>query len=345
MLRIRALDGLRALSILFVLFDHLLINHLISNDGPWWRLDLGRVGVRIFFVLSGFLITGLILRERAQTGVIRLPRFFFRRFMRIAPPALVYLAVVVGLYCAGLSDAGPTAWLHTITYTSNYVDIPWDLSHTWSLSVEEQFYLFWRVVLAVSGLAGGRRAVVFWLIASPIFRAVASASPDWPYFYLFGFEANADALAAGCAVALLRDAAWERPRWRAFLTSPLFWPGVFRLALCWPLSAQMAARDVWGISVANLAVALVLERCLRVPTETMTRFLDWAWLRRLGSLSYALYLCQQPFMTAGRDLSLAVRFLAIGVSAWLLHWSVEGPALRLRQRLERRFFVADAPRP
>ena len=178
--RLRALDGLRAVSILLVLFDHLLINGLVAGDGPWWRLDMGRVGVRIFFVISGFLITGLVMRELADTGRIRLGRFFFRRFFRIAPPALALLAVLSGLAAFGLSDVGPRAVLHALTYTSNYVAMPWDLAHTWSLSVEEQFYLFWPLALAAWGLGGGARLVAACLLVSPLLRAIAQASPDWP---------------------------------------------------------------------------------------------------------------------------------------------------------------------
>jgi peptidoglycan/LPS O-acetylase OafA/YrhL len=338
MQRLRALDGLRALSILLVIVDHLLINRLIPGDGPWWRLDLGRVGVRVFFVISGFLITGLLMRELAETGRIRLGRFFFRRFMRIAPPAFALLGVVGVLAALGLSDAGPRAFVHAATYTSNYVAMPWDLAHTWSLSVEEQFYLFWPVALAAWGLGGGARLAAVFLVAAPVFRYVAASTPHWPYFYLFGFEANADALAAGCAVALLRDTAWRRPRWRSFLTGPVFWFAVAALALCWPLTALSPAREIWGITMANLAVALVLERCLRMPEGRATRLLDHPGLVRVGVLSYALYLCQQPLLAADRDLPLWLRLVLLAAAALALHRFVEQPALRLRQRLEHRFF-------
>jgi peptidoglycan/LPS O-acetylase OafA/YrhL len=342
MQRLRALDGLRAVSILLVLLDHLLINRLIPGDGPWWRLDMGRVGVRVFFVISGFLITGLLIRELRGTGRIQLGRFFFRRFLRLAPPALVLLGVVGGLAALGLSDAGPRAFLHAATYTSNYVAMPWDLAHTWSLSVEEQFYLFWPLALAAWGLGGGARLAAVFLVAAPIFRYVAASTPHWPYFYLFGFEANADALAAGCGVALLRDAAWLRPGWRRFVTGPVFWVAVAALALCWPLTALSPAREIWGISMANLAVALVLERCLRVPDERATRFLDHPFLVRVGVLSYALYLCQQPLLAAQRDLPLGLRLVLLAAAALALHRFVELPALRLRRRLEARFFGPEA---
>jgi peptidoglycan/LPS O-acetylase OafA/YrhL len=338
MFRMRALDGLRAISIAFVIVDHMLRNHLVSGDGPWWRFDLGRVGVRIFFVISGFLITGLLLRELETTGRIHLRRFFFRRFMRIAPPALVFLGVMAIVAAAGFSPATPRDFLHALTYTSNYVQMPWDLGHTWSLSVEEQFYLFWPLVLAAFGLAGGRVAVGVWLLAAPLFRYVAGSTGDWPYYYLFGFEANADALAVGCGVAMLRDAAWQSVRWRAFVTGRLLWPAVFTLALTWPLTALSPMREVVGISLVNFAVALVVERCLRVPDEALTRWLDAPVMTFVGVLSYALYLCQQPLLADARGLPLSVRFLALAVCAIALHRFVEQPALRLRQRLEARLF-------
>jgi peptidoglycan/LPS O-acetylase OafA/YrhL len=338
MSRIRALDGLRAISIAFVIIDHMLRNQLVSGDGPWWRFDLGRVGVRIFFVISGFLITGLLLREFQTTGRIHLRRFFFRRFMRIAPPALVFLAVMAGVAAVGWSTATPRDFLHALTYTSNYVQMPWDLAHTWSLSVEEQFYLFWPLVLAAFGLAGGRVAVGVWLLAAPLFRYVAGSTGDWPYYYLFGFEANADALAAGCGVALLRDTAWQSATWRRFVTGRLLWPVVGTLALTWPLTALSPMREIVGISLVNLAVGLTVERCLRCPDERLTQWLDAPAMTTVGVLSYALYLCQQPLLAQARGLPLSVRFLALAVCAYALHRLVEQPALRLRQRLEARCF-------
>jgi peptidoglycan/LPS O-acetylase OafA/YrhL len=342
MFRIRALDGLRAISIAFVIVDHMLRNHLVSDDGPWWRFDLGRVGVRIFFVISGFLITGLLLRELESEGRIHLRRFFFRRFMRIAPPALAFLAVMGVVAALGFSPATPRDFLHALTYTSNYVQMPWDLGHTWSLSVEEQFYLFWPLVLAAFGLPGGRVAVGVWLLAAPLFRSVAGSTGEWPYYYLFGFEANADALAAGCGLAMLRQTAWQSAHWRHFVTGRLLWPVVFTLALTWPLTALSPMREVVGISLVNLSVVLVVERCLRCPDERLTRFLDAPVMTFVGVLSYALYLCQQPLLADARGLPLSVRFLALAVCAYALHRFVELPALRLRRRLEARHFC-DTP--
>jgi peptidoglycan/LPS O-acetylase OafA/YrhL len=101
----------------------------------------GSFGVRIFFVISGFLITGLLLNERERTGTISLPDFYVRRAYRILPAAYVFMLAMIAAHWHALSWSSIFA---ALTYSSNYLhEKNWVLGHLWSLSVEEQFYLLW----------------------------------------------------------------------------------------------------------------------------------------------------------------------------------------------------------
>jgi len=141
---IPSLDGLRAASVAVVIVGHSLAYlHGEANRFPYLQLsELGQSGVDAFFVISGFLITYLLLKEKDATGTISLRNFYFRRFFRIFPPFYAYLAVVGILWVAGLARQDVRAFLSAATYTWNYAPhaTSWLLAHTWSLSLEEQFY-------------------------------------------------------------------------------------------------------------------------------------------------------------------------------------------------------------
>lgn len=150
--RIPSLDGLRAISIVMVLVAHASGTRLFPVPASAGNLlGLGEFGVHVFFVISGFLITGLLLDELARTNRVDLRRFYLRRALRIFPPYYTYLAVVFLLALAGALQLAPRDMAHGLTYTSNYYPArSWFLGHTWSLSVEEQFYLLWPAVLMLA---------------------------------------------------------------------------------------------------------------------------------------------------------------------------------------------------
>ncbi|MGH9888077.1 MAG: acyltransferase family protein, partial [bacterium] len=139
----------------------------------------GDIGVRAFFVLSGFLITTLLLRERARDGTISLRGFYLRRALRIFPAFYAYLAVLIVLRAAGTIAPSNSDLAFAGTYTMNFhAERAWQVGHLWSLSVEEQFYLAWPLTLIVLGT---RRALILALAAiavAPLVRMVTWVS--WP---------------------------------------------------------------------------------------------------------------------------------------------------------------------
>ena len=155
--RYLALDGLRAIAILLVLVSHLQGTPGFPSmpQGFWHLGNLGNLGVRIFFVLSGFIITHLLLREEARTGRASLAAFYRRRAYRILPPLLVFMVAMLGLRSLGVVNFATFRWIRTLFFLGNVgTDGTWTLGHLWSLAVEEQFYLLWPVLLVGLGRRG-----------------------------------------------------------------------------------------------------------------------------------------------------------------------------------------------
>jgi peptidoglycan/LPS O-acetylase OafA/YrhL len=142
--RIPALDGWRGVAILMVLISH------VSSALPWHiGASLGGHGVALFFVLSGFLITTLFMREREATGRINLRAFYLRRFFRLMPVAWLYLATVGVLAALRLADAKPIDFAACLFFFRNFIERHGAIitGQFWSLSIEEQFYLAWPLIL------------------------------------------------------------------------------------------------------------------------------------------------------------------------------------------------------
>lgn len=140
--RLPSLDGLRAVSIALVFLGHL------SGTKGFPNLvqigDYAHLGVVAFFVISGFLITRLMLLEHAKFGDVSLRLFYARRALRLLPAAYTYTLCVGLMWAAGFIQLHSRDMWHVLTYTVNYqIDRSWDFGHLWSLSVEEQFYLLW----------------------------------------------------------------------------------------------------------------------------------------------------------------------------------------------------------
>src|ERR1019366_238747 len=173
--RIPSLDGLRALSISLVIFAHLCG----TTDWPFSQgtlsatRNLGALGVRVFFVISGFLICQQLIDESQAQGTVSLRRFWLRRSLRIFPPAFAFIGVMCTLnHTARFLEPGDLT--AAVTYTMNYHrQHAWQLGHLWSLSVEEQFYLTWPLV-ALAGVTHMRFCALVTIILGPFMRLLVS---------------------------------------------------------------------------------------------------------------------------------------------------------------------------
>lgn len=349
--QIPSLNGMRALSIGMVIVAHGATTH----GAPAWMdhsvfTSLGNVGVRFFFLISGFLITTLLLRDIERNGHVRLKTFYVRRAYRILPAVLVYIGVMWALYLAGVIDlryrvqthqtlaSAIPDLLHALTFTSNYLhDYNWYYNHLWSLSVEEQFYLLWPLALIAFGV---RRAVpfaCFILVLSPLLRLAMYLSNWGPEIALSReFQAVADALATGCLSALLFNRLTERPWFMRLVGTP----AVPIAGLCIALGYGSAfvyrpAAYVFGQTVANLGIALLLQHVVRFPDAWLGRLMNWRVLTRIGVMSYSLYLWQEPFLyfqSHAWATGFPVNIVLLAVAAWASYHFVEQPFLRLKER-------------
>lgn len=339
--RIPSLDGLRAVSIAFVLFAHLAgtRNFPVSEAvGNFW--GLGEFGVRVFFVISGFLITGLLLNELDRSGRISLSRFYFRRTLRIFPPYYALLAAIFLAASYGALTLAPHDVAHTLTYTSNYYSgRSWFVGHTWSLSVEEQFYLLWPAVLIVLGRRKGLIAAAIFALACPVMRLI-----EWELFRSMSagigtrFETIADAIAAGCLLAGLRPRLHALAEYRRFLESPAFIAVPVVTLLANLTHDHPVVYFGAGMTVTNLGIALSIDWCVTNSRGLIGSVLNARPLVVVGWLSYSLYLWQQPFLdrTSSSPLTAFPLNLLLAVSLAILSYvAVERPALRLRRNLER----------
>ena len=352
--RLAGLDGLRGIAVLAVIGYHLNIDVLLPG---------GYLGVDIFFVISGFIITALLLRRLDSQGGIDFVTFYQRRAQRLLPPSLALMAVLALLVpwlmpgaAARLRQDLPAALLQVLNWQQvmiehsyfDSIDHPPLLQHLWSLAVEWQYYLVWPLVLLVLARLGGRRAVaagaglialastglMAWLYATEI----DGADPSRVYL---GTDTHLMGLLAGSCLAALWDpwkpaAAAARRNWR----HPELWGAASLLALI-ALMALVNAGMPWmyygGFLLTALLACLVILTCTR-EDSVLARGLSRQPLQWLGSRSYSLYLWHWPVvvvLTPGSHASAAdvqvltlARLLATGLCAELSYRLLEAPLRR-----------------
>lgn len=338
--RIPSLDGLRAVSIAFVLLSHLIGTRGFPIQRSAFLGTFGGLGVRIFFVISGLLITTLLLQERNKHGSISLRDFYVRRFCRILPASYSYIACIAALAAAGTVATMPGDLLHALTYTMNYhAPHGWLTGHLWSLSVEEQFYLLWPAILV---LGGPKRAFWFAAVAIVVTPLLRIGSFEWlgseSEFFGMQFQLCCDALAVGCVLAIghrwLGEQVWYMHllRWRGFALIP------FTAVVLSSLTEHPRILYLAGYTIMNVAIALSIDRLVRFPTGPVGRFINIAPMRFVGVLSYSLYVWQQLFLNRHNGNWFAAfpqNLIGAGVAALGSYYFIERPFLRLKQRFSR----------
>lgn len=329
--RIPSLDGARAIAVTLVFVWHLLVH---ANLPLIWRFDYGNLGVRVFFVISGFLITSLLLAEHARTGKINIPNFYVRRVFRIFPAYYVFLLVMAVLLPTGWLVLNKVDFLPSAAFFSDYETPHYALGHTWSLAVEEQFYLLWPGAIVLLGLRRAFYVCVALLLIAPTFRALVDLSL-WPEKPMRGFECVADALACGCILAYARERLWNNRLYRRLVSSPCVGLIPFATLLFMAMVALRARMlyDTIGIALLNFGLVLMLDRYMRFPETWTGRWLNWAPIAWIGSISYSLYLWQEPIATTTRHLPVIVTVLGALALATASRYFIELPFLALRRRL------------
>ena len=353
-----ALDGVRGLAVIAVLLFH---------GGVSWAKG-GFLGVDAFFVLSGLLITSLLLDETRRTGVVDLAHFWSRRARRLLP-ALLLVVAAAGAYGATLAPRGSLEGLRkdaiaTLFYVANWRFIqagadyfeataaPSVLRHTWSLAIEEQFYLVWPLVLWAIARAARRRSLIVGATALVAgLGTLTSAAAMWMLFHpgeepsraYFGTDSRVQVVLTGALLAA-GIAALRRRRDGAPLdgaasiglgvAAALSLAGF--LAACALVEGDETLLFRGGFLAVSLGVAALLAHIVLVPSGWSAVVFSWAPLRAVGLLSYGLYLWHWPvFLTVTRGRTglegpalLAAKVAVTAVLSVVSYFLVEQPIRR-----------------
>ena len=342
-----ALNGLRGIAILMVMSFHARL------------LKGGFIGVDIFFVLSGFLITSLLVSEFDQYGAVSLSNFYMRRVLRLGP-ALIALLIVFCVVSFALLDVEKASSnyidaLISLFYLSNWarafsIHPPDFLGHTWSLSIEEQFYIFWPIILlTLLRVCNKRYQVVVFTVAivllSWILRIYLLSNGATPDRLYNGLDTRADALMVGCTLGVTMSFWSIRASARNIFSKLLVIIALVSMAclLAFLMFGKCLAPWMlqYGYLVTELLAAILVIDVLISPQSVIRKLLTMRWLVWVGSISYGLYLWHFPVYKTMGWLGfdwLPIRIFGTLVTffiAILSYYVMEKPILRLKKRFTR----------
>jgi len=338
-----ALAGVRGVAILSVLAFH--THHIFG----WSLLKGANAGVDIFFVLSGFLITTLLVEEWQDTGTVSLKSFYWRRALRLVPALLLLLLSLYFLsdllfLSAEASDTRrgiPVAFVYVSDIALAFFQVRLGaLQHTWSLAIEEHFYLIWPLLLVGAlklGITRKRLVIITLLVAlaSALQRASLHELGALPVRTYYGIDTRADALLIGCATALCVSWGFVRAsRFKLFLI-----PALLLIGFCMALTGYGSSfMSLGGFTLLACATAVVLINVVLSPISRTRAVLEWRLLVWVGRISYGLYLWHYPvfkatnYLAVSWPLQLTVALAATMSVTCLSYYLIERPALRLKNR-------------
>ena len=353
---LKSLDGIRGIAVLLVIMIH---SHLCS---------FGWVGVQMFFVLSGFLITRILVSDSCQNLKGYLLRFYWRRGLRIWPVYFGFLTVcIISYFLIKIPESTPTAWPWLVTFTYNFgrflpgfADSNY-YGHFWTLCVEEQFYLVWPFAVFFLSPIALRRVVIAMVVAGPVVRFVsgfclgawletpaqiAKAVHSLPTSHL-------DAFAFGALLTMLPTKLGEWLKWRAMkvffamlavtVIAGLTHAFILKtngLEPAWLALGYGGMADyfqyTWTYTLLN-ATSAALVFCALQPT-ILQRWLTWPWLLHIGKISYGLYVFHLPLMHISHSIWPAGYHSVQGLTRFAIYFLVALALSTLSYRIfEKRF--------
>lgn len=341
---IPSLDGFRAIAIAIVFSGHVRLLPGIP----------GGYGVTIFFFLSGFLITTLLIREYERFGAISFPAFFARRVLRLFPPLAVTLATGTLLVWAGRvpGDLDLQTFISQILFYFNYFYVYGDggssvegTSILWSLSVEEHFYLVWPILfLAIARGKLGLRFIAIVLVVIPVWRAFrffAWEDSEWIIYSLT--DTRFDSLLYGCLLALLIARGWAEKLFpQTTRAQVIYLGGALLLTLATLAARDPAFRSTLRYSLQGITLLPVFYYAVTRPDLRIFRPLNWGWVSWLGVMSYTFYIAHYIIIYFFKSYDLfdssypLFLFGTVSLSllwAAMVHYLLERPLIPLRKRL------------
>lgn len=353
--RIPSIDGLRAVSVLIVIISHAVLS--IESAETWPEpiqaiAKNGHLGVVMFFVISGYLITTLLRKENAKYGKIDLKKFYIRRSLRIFPAFYVYLLVLVGLAYIGAVEIAKVDFGFAATYTWNYRqpffeggftpgDGVWWLGHVWSLALEEQFYLLWPAIVIALHFTKARRFALAVVLLSPLSRLATYALwPESRGAIGMMLHTAVDPIMLGCYMALSEGEPWFVAL-KEKLTSG--WLIASVAVFLYIVSPQLdhafggAYTLPIGASLEAFGMGMILLWAIQRPETAVGRILNHPVVAQVGILSYSLYLWQQFFLMPANETFLGTfptNIAATLVAASLSYYVVEKGFLKIKERYQ-----------
>ncbi len=346
--KIIGFDGIRGLAVCMVIFSHLRVQDFFVWYGylPQSTLPMfdGNAGVQAFFVLSGFLITLLLTREQQRNSTISLRKFYMRRTLRIVPLYTLFLILVTVMHVTGQYVTTWTSLSFAYMYIYNFIPFEWytrGLGHTWSLAVEEHFYLVWPLILSATLLTRRRlliTGVIVFVVTSLVLLHLLTGI-EWLnqnfYIYRWSFTAGSN-IALGCLAALLLCESERAEYWKKLFGHPV--APLIALALYANSMYLGAEFEQLGSYLRGVGLMLMIAWVFLNQGNILVRVLNIPPLRYLGLISYGLYIYQGFFLGVNRHPDQTwppdpvQGFILLVIVAPLSFHFFEKPFLRLKSR-------------
>ena len=352
--RIKSLDGIRGIAILMVLLGHSVgsLPAFIQTSFIYQVISNGHTGVLIFFVISGYLITKLLISERERNGDISIKNFYLRRFFRIFPILYIYVGTVVILKNtvapALFSDYKSVLFAllyfwnykHLIVGTSYHESNPgyWYFGHLWSLSMEEQFYLLFPLAFKKININLLKKLIIITVAIMPVVRVMT-------YFFMpnsrgqigMMLHTGGDSILVGCLFAILEKSnafiAYMYRLWNTRIVVILCFLFVFVIDLFLTHTFAGAYAITVGMTINNFVIAFLLLWCVYTSSAVST-FLNSKILKQIGLISYSLYIWQQLVLGSTYRISFPLNVAMVFSIGFISYYFVEKPILKLKNRFE-----------
>ncbi len=340
---IKGYDSLRAISIMLVIITHLGLYEYLSSffevSNRVWRIICGDTGVQIFFTLSGFLITSILLNEKVKSGSIHFKNFYARRFLRLLPALLIFYIIIVPLMYFKAVPSNFWGLIYSFFYVYNFVPNQYfslELSHMWSLALEEQFYLTWPLVIFL--LKRRLSLTVFSIIIVVLcvvnYLILQDTSIAEEYRFNRWFIPGVGPIMIGSATAILKSKfndAWQNKFEGNF--KPIVLAMVLYLFPLYSPNLLLTSSPIFQA----MGIGILLTWINYNQGTKVVNLLEFAPLRYIGRISYGLYIYQGIFLRTGpKGAAIAIQKFPLNliltlVVAIISFEFIERRALRLKK--------------
>lgn len=315
------------------------IDHAIPE---WLYLIFSRCnsGVEVFFVISGFIITLILLKEKNETVAISIRQFYFRRAFRILPPVYVFLITLTLLAAFKIITLTSSEVLTSAFFVRNHaIESNWYTGHLYTLSIEEQFYLLWPLVLIAVPTRFQLKLFVILCLLAPVWKAANYAAFGGANINRFRLDFYYGGLVTGAVLAIL----WMMPKMREHVANicqirrglPILALAIFPCTLAVEINDPRWA--VLFVSVRAVCIAVVIASLVSGRAGLLGEFFELRLVKWLGAISYSLYLWQQLIIGNSKNASfqaMTISIVGVFIVASASYYFVEQPSLRLRLKIE-----------